>query len=326
MPYEFKCRNCGKIISVTILEPGEQAYCQKCHTINIVPNKNTENNDVPVGALPGNPDLHNPIGENISEKKGIIPKFSGEIISEIFKIYFSIVWKALVLYGIALLPNIAVMFFLFKHIGGLTAGDAAEGLGTVGLIWTYSFTMFYGAIAVPLANGAVFYIIASEYAGEERGIMQAAIMAMRKALWLIAANFMEGIILIVLFFIPILGHILLIYISVIWSLKTGAIMLEDKGILESIKRSENLVNKFWWNIFGIQFLIGFIFFSPFIIALFKNTAVGFLILFIYWPVFQITNSVIYFNQRAIKEGYNNDQLKAELANLETDVYAGNGYF
>ncbi|HEY9373297.1 glycerophosphoryl diester phosphodiesterase membrane domain-containing protein [Streptomyces sp.] len=50
--------------------------------------------------------------------------------------------------------------------------------------------------------------------------------------------------------------LVVVWLAIRFSLASPALMLERRGIIESLKRSAKLVNGSWWRIFGIQLLTG----------------------------------------------------------------------
>lgn len=319
MPFEFKCRNCGNIISVTILESGEQAYCQKCHTINIVPDKNIEYNGIPVGKLPGDPKLHNPIPGASAEKKGVAIRSTTEVVGEAFNIYFTLIWKVLALSALTLLPAMALGFVFFQFIQNPTSDEYQIGMRILTLVIAYGVSAIFGILVAPLINGAIFYIVARHYVKINTGVIQALRVAIGKASKLIPASLLIYIATIVISFIPFIGFIIGLYIMIIWSLVICAIILENKDLIESFKRSKELVDGFWWSIFGSYAIIWLILFFAFLILIFVSVYMGFLTLLLFIPIFLIVCDVIYFNQRAIKEGYTNDKLREEILKLEDET-------
>jgi len=322
MPFEFKCRNCGKVISVTILQPGEQAYCQKCHTINIVPDKEAQYDETPVGRIPGDPKLHAPIPGQSMEKKGVAVRSVTEVVGETFNVYFSLIWKILILNGIAILPALVVMFIVLDQLPQLMADNPSDAFGLVLFSPLFGLSFLYGIFVGPIIDGAVFYIIACSYVDKNPSITHAIKTAFTRSARLIPVSFLGYIVILLVSLIPFIGVFFGVYIGIIWTLTTGAVMLDDRGILASFRRSIELVDDYWWSIFGVFFLFLLIFFIPMVAMAFIPTFVSILIFMIFTPIYLIVEHIIYFNQRAIKEGYTNEQLREDIERLEAQAGGG----
>jgi hypothetical protein len=72
-------------------------------------------------------------------------------------------------------------------------------------------------------------------------------------LFLLKDTIVLGIIIFVL--LILVGVILAYWIMIKWSFSIFALMIENKGIIDSIKRSSEIVNGRWWKVFGYTLLI-----------------------------------------------------------------------
>jgi len=318
MPFEFKCRNCGKIIAVTILNTGEQAFCRNCNTINIVPDKNVQYTDIPVGLTPGDPKLQAPIPGQSVEKSGVAPRTITEVIGETFQVYFKIFWKACAIYAMVLFPSVAISYFVEQMVQRPDFTNFNAGT-LIAVFAAFSSNLLFNILVGPLAAGAIFYLVISNYTGKKPGIIQALRIAVGKATVLIPTSLLVSFIAIIVIIVPILGIFFTIYLSVIWSLFIGAVILDNKGIIDSMKRSKSLTDDYWWNIFGTYLLFIIILIIPYLVTLFMPRVIGILISLVVLTVPQIITVIIYLNQRTIKEGYTNDQLREDILKLEAET-------
>lgn len=103
-----------------------------------------------------------------------------------------------------------------------------------------------------IANGIVVKYASDLLEKGEANLANAFDLAIHKLASLLVAGLVSGILMIlgvICFIIP--G----IIVAIMFSLVVPVIMIEDKGPLESLEMSRRLVDKSWWKIFGVLFLV-----------------------------------------------------------------------
>ncbi|GEM_PF-1877201 len=308
----FKCRNCGSEITVNILEPGENALCKQCGSYNMVPEPGRFGTEVLVGGIPKDPKL-----VDIRTGPDIIgsilgPRNIGDIIGEIFTVYFKNFLKIILLYGIAYLPNIGLAYMMFQLFGDPPEITPDKLLP---LILSALLVILYNTIVVPIVEAAFLIIICNHYLEEERSIISALRLVIGKSLYLIATSLLVGIAVLFLI-ITLIGIPFAIYLLICWSLYTQAIVLENLGITDGISRSKRLVDGYWWHCFGTLFFILIILMMPYIGSLFLPWYLRIPIRILLDSIPLVAIPILYFDLRARKEGYNHNMLREDIRRME----------
>ena len=121
--------------------------------------------------------------------------------------------------------------------GGPPGPEGPNGPGAAfasNMVLTFLFTF----ILLPLCHGALVHNISARYLGQELGASEAYGRALPRLLPLLGANILSGVVI-------MLGFVLLIVPGVIFSLwfmlVTPVIMMERKGVIDSLKRSRELM-------------------------------------------------------------------------------------
>jgi hypothetical protein len=172
-----------------------------------------------------------------------------------------------------------------------------------------------GAILLNIASGALARVIAENYMGGTMGVA-AAYRAIRPRIPALIGVMLIIMLSAVLAFIPPL--FLWIYISL--SFVSQVIVLENRGVGDALQRSWELVRGSWWRVFGaylLLLLVGMIVnLSTTVISLavgltgaswaVQNIAVQFVTLLltvVYRPISLAGMTLLYFDLRIRKEGY-----------------------
>jgi hypothetical protein len=172
-----------------------------------------------------------------------------------------------------------------------------------------------GAILLNIASGALARVIAENYMGGSMGVA-AAYRAIRPRIPALIGVMLIIMLSTVLAFIPPL--FLWVFISL--SFVSQVIVLENRGVGDALQRSWDLVRGAWWRVFGaylLLLLVGLIVnLSTTVISLavgltgaswaVQNIAVQFVTLLltvVYRPVSLAGMTLLYFDLRVRKEGY-----------------------
>ena len=205
---------------------------------------------------------------------------------------------------------------------------------------TLDMTGFWGALTGGLVlavisyagtliiSGAVARTVGDEYVGVESEWQ----VSMRKALdriWaLIGASLLYALGVFIGFLLLVIPGI---YLAIRWVVASVTVILEDRGPTASLGRSAELVRGRWWPVFGvmilgliIQFVIGAIVGAIFGAAIFASddptsagvlavsAVIDLLIGIFLQPFVAVLVTVIYFDLRVRKEGFDLDRLADQL--------------
>ena len=217
----------------------------------------------------------------------------------------------------------------------LTSGQITNMLGLIGL------GAIGAVVLLPFSIGAVYRAVTDVSLGRPATVGSVLRETLARYLPLLGLIALVFVIFVVWVIALIIGSILLIlpglavfcvgiYFSIRWSLAVAAMMAEDIGPVEGLRRSWNLVAGMWWRTFGIllvvtilQAIIGFalgLFFGLIVGAALSGdlrlavTSVGSTLLnAIISPITTIAIVLLYFDLRVRKEGLDLDQLAQQTS-------------
>ena len=193
------------------------------------------------------------------------------------------------------------------------------------LVLTIVFTL--GSLLVGLGiEGAIIAATAWHYLGLRPTVRECYRRAWDRYWTLLVAAFVLGVVLLVCgaLSIFVVGIPLFFYFAVSRYFFPAAIILEDKGAIDALARSANLVKDTWWRIFGIGIFFTIIvlivsvgFSIPGTIIGFANSSIGNLLTLIagviVLPISHIATTLVYFDLRTRKEVFTLGMLEAEMA-------------
>jgi hypothetical protein len=301
MPYRFNCRGCRKNIYVRELATGAQVRCRYCGALNEIPPVTIEETDVPAEEiLPLYQE--NPLGPRDFEK----------LIVEIKNVFVDNIGPLLGINALGYIPFILLGLFWFVPL--MLSSLAEETISPMALVLAFLFMMLLYVIVYPLMSGAMFYLVCAHYLKRPVKLQQCFAASAKRLFEMVGTYLLFGMVTFILA-VTVLGIPLSIFLSVSWSLFIAVIMLEDPGIIESLKRSFQLIRDDWWRIFGLILVVlmilgGFMMFFSFIP--FIGGIIGGLF---YNAVFSIFMALLYFDLRVRKENYSVQDLERELLRL-----------
>ncbi len=315
MPFEFKCRKCGVIIPVYVLRTGEQAYCRECHTINIVPDMESEYTEPPVGGIPDDPKLRAPIPGQSIDKSGVAPRSVTEIIGESFSVFLNNFLLICGIYAIVYLPT-----FGFEYLAQTIASRPESISLTLALTYLLALFIYLLVYFVLYSTAAVSisYLVSKYYLKQETAFMPSLRAAIYKAPKFLPVYLFATIIIFVLF-ITIIGIPVAIYLALCWMVIFPAITLENHSIMDYLRRSRSLTKGYLWKIFGLTLLVILIILIPLIIASFIPWYLRFLILIPIYSIALIYPLILYFDLRARKEDYDLEKLRFDVQSLDAAI-------
>jgi hypothetical protein len=123
------------------------------------------------------------------------------------------------------------------------AGSVAVGLGA----------LLLALVLQPIGTAAILYIVMEEYAGRRATVSQAFSFAFTRFLSLVGASILVGLIVFVGTLLCCLPGI---YFAITYSFVSQVVVLERLGAGDALKRSQTLVQGYWWRVFGVLCLIG----------------------------------------------------------------------
>ena len=237
---------------------------------------------------------------------------------------------------IALLPQIPLLFgsvMSLLEIGPVfnLKLPVAEGQESPESLSLYLFDMLGGLVSLAigiLATGAIIQSVGRHFLGRPVLVQRSYEYAWARFRSLVSAFALVLLILIIpgILSVFIIGIPLLIFAVVVLLFVNHAVVIEQQGPMDALKRSWNVVQGNWWRTFGIfmammlavigaaliVFLPAGIFLPPVVVSLLSaafSTVVT--------PLFTIAITVLYFDIRVRKEQYTHNDLARELGELST---------
>jgi len=318
MAYKFKCKNCGNEIVSKYWSIGDTVQCKVCWVMNIIPENAEKIGEDPSFSLKKLISM----GEPVSLRNA---KNNEEPEQEITPIQHSCIgpWHFLTLlgelfriYGRNFPKLIAIVLMFYVLLFALMVPPAI--IFAIFSSFEMNFKIFLGIYSVlaslilmSLVNCALIYAIAKQYISRPISVGKTFRYAVRRLWFAVRANTVK------LFFvfglsITIIGIPFAIYNFIAWSFIYHIIMIEGlQGPMELLKRSEKLIEGYWWRTVGFIFIFSAI--STIIGFVLRNIPLG---SFIGWvltmPIMVIGVELLYFDIRIRKEGYTFDKLVEEL--------------
>jgi hypothetical protein len=143
----------------------------------------------------------------------------------------------------------------------IAQNQSAFNLGDFG---ASMFTVLLGLVTAPLIAGAVSRVCAASYLGRQIGPGEALKSTLRRLPALLAASFL-------VLLLQILGFVLCIIpgiaFTVLFTVVTPALMIEEIGPIQAMRRSWRLIRPRFWGVLGIVIL-------AFLIASFVGNLLG----------------------------------------------------
>ena len=232
------------------------------------------------------------------------PKDAGELLSETFRVYGN---NFLPLLVIALLPQIPFL------VAAVVSWQVSWVFTLIGYLLTF------------IAAGAVVCAVARQYLGQEVDPIKCIGRAWSRAGPLVLAGILVTLALIVsvVLMVILVGIPLFFYLLVVLFFASPPIVLEGKGTMDALRRSEALVKGSWWRVFGIGVLFVLViialsiaaFIPVGIVGIFSTTAadvLGVVAETLVLPFALVGGTLVYLDLRIRKEGYTLHQMEVEV--------------
>ena len=196
-------------------------------------------------------------------------------------------------------------------------------IANVSPAWLSVMLSLIGVLAYVLAGPATIHAVAQQYLGREIDIGQCFRRAWSEFLPLIIAFIVIVAALLgsALLMFMVIGIPLFFYLLVIWFFAGQAIIIESKGPMAALTRSQLLVSGSWWRVFGIVIVFVLIIvllslITGAIVSLFPGGVAFILSAVLYTllsPIVPIGATLVYLDLRARKEGYTLEAMASEVA-------------
>lgn len=252
----------------------------------------------------------------------------GSIVDELFRVYMRNFPPFLGIIAVAGIPLAIIGTALGWYALSQPLVNTAELTILFGLI---AVLIVASILAYLLMSAAVTYAVAGYYQGNRIAIRQAYQFAWHRLGSLVGAAFLVGLAVFGMS-ITIIGIPVAIYFGVTWAFIVQTVVLEHQGARRSLSRSSILVKSVWWRVLGILIIIGLIEsilssvaggIVGFIIGLIGGLAdillveltssfAGALAGMIFIPISLIGITLLYFDLRIRKEGYNLEIMAHDL--------------
>ncbi|MBN9521428.1 hypothetical protein J0H58_23380 [bacterium] len=185
----------------------------------------------------------------------------GDILDRGLKLLFARLPAFYVINLLVLGPVIVLQLvapFAVEVIGNGGAGGGGNPLDPVVILGGAGiglYVLFLTLVLQPIGNAAILHVIMEEYAGNRVGVGTALSYALRRFLPLLGVSIVVGLMVFVGTMLCCLPGI---YLAIIYAFVGQIVVLERLGVGEALSRSSELVKGFWWRVFGVLFLVGFV--------------------------------------------------------------------
>ena len=254
----------------------------------------------------------------------------GSIVDELFRVYMRNFLPFLGIIAVAGIPlAIIIIGTVLSWYASAYSLEKTDEL-TI-LFFLIAVLVVVSTLAYLLMSAAVTYAVAGYYQGNRIAIRQAYQFAWHRLGSLVGAAFLVGLAVFGMS-ITIIGIPVAIYFGVTWAFIVQTVVLEHRGARRSLSRSSILVKSVWWRVLGVLIIIALIEsilssvaggIVGFIVGLIGGLAdilpaelaanfAGTLAGMIFIPISLIGTTLLYFDLRIRKEGYNLEIMAHEL--------------
>ena len=254
------------------------------------------------------------------------PRDLGDILGETFRIYGRNFLRLIAIVAIVegilgILGVVLVSVFALPAIMGIMAVETIESLAplvpTIIMIGIILVVVYI--VAYPLMEGALIHAVSEQSLRRTISIGRAYRFAWRRLGAMIGAMILAGLAILGMS-ITIVGIPFAIYFGIRWIFIWQAALLEGVGARAALSRSSDVVRGDWWRVVGIIFVVGIIV-GVISAILGIIPIVGSIIgSILSTPIFIAAATLLYYDLRVRKEGYNLEALAEEVnIKLSSDV-------
>ena len=270
----------------------------------------------------------------MDSRPGDIPERSlGEILNETFVIYGKHIWKLL---GLSAVVHVPI------NLLGLAVGTETWTIAIMAIVAILATFLVYGATVVAVGQQYIYsdIKIASCYQRvwwrvfslTQLAVVLAGGLVITAGLTFAALEVMEQGLLLGSFLLLSISGLLMGYLVYV-TVAVQAVLVEGHKFVGGIKRSVSLVNGNWRRVFGMSVVIGLVIVGLFMLATVPFLIIGGIVLgpeaegfgvtllsaiggmvvsVVTSPVGFIATTLIYFDLRVGKEGYDMETLSTEM--------------
>ena len=246
------------------------------------------------------------------------PKGLADLVTETFNVYSHSFRAFFTISLIPLTPAIALNLLL----------EVVPG--TVGALVVLALSSLISLLLVVLVWGAIVHAVALSYLGHRILVAQCYGRAWNRVVSLVVVVLLLAAVSVPLLYLSIRFPLFVVvclgataYLLVRWFLSPQAILIESHRSLNSLRRSAQLVQGTWWRVFGlgVAFLlvsvgVSLVLSIPGLIIGLASPLLGDILIttagVVASPVLGIGATVVYFDLRARKEGFDLARLQEEM--------------
>lgn len=244
------------------------------------------------------------------------PRKLGGIITETFRIYRRNFWRLILIVAIVEVFLGLLSFDVWTRVLSTfpTFPVPQEYLSLFKLnrmIGTILPLLAYSIAVLPLMGGALIHAVSEQYLPQPIGIRRAYRFAWSTVGAMIVATILAGLAILGMS-ITIIGIPIAIYFGVRWAFILQVASLEGLSPRAALSRSSALVKGTWWRVLGIMLVVGII--AGVIGAILQLIPIVGVIIggILTTPISVIGITLLYYDLRVRKEGYNLKTLSKEL--------------
>lgn len=196
---------------------------------------------------------HQPASPPGSTWSHLRPRRIPELLDAAFRLYRRHFLAMLAIAAVVSVPVHAIYLTAVEAINSVI-GDTSFGID---LLWAYpqEILTYFGQAAIAVAITSVYQGSAVTFRGSYRVVLKRAGPLL--GLTALQALFFLGVFLGILVFpLAILAYV---YAYVRFQVMVPALMVEDLGPVQAVRRSWRLVQGYWWRTFGLQIILSILF-------------------------------------------------------------------
>jgi len=235
------------------------------------------------------------------------PRNLGGILGETFGIYGRNFLRL-----IAIVAIVGVILGILGYV--LTLSDIALGV-TVESLALFTLIMIIllvcSIVVCSLMEGALIHAVSEQSLGHTISIGRAYSFAWRRLGAMLGATILAGLAC-GLMAITIIGIPFAIYFGIRWVFICQTVLLEDVSPRDALSRSSDLVKDNWWRVFGIVLVVGIIVWVIGWVVGYIPVVGSTLGIILSTPIAITGATLLYYDLRVRKEGYNLETMAREL--------------
>lgn len=269
------------------------------------------------------------------------PRKLGDIVKETFRVYGKNIWRFAAIIAIVRIP--LSIFILLIFVAIIFTNPPAPGGGFEEFIINHLPTltsifviiMFISIAVETLAQGAMVYCTGEQYFRHPINngyayrfswkrlanmfgavllitLAALAIFSIPVGLFFYAVTSASFVLVVAAVAIGLVSIAAFFYIFIIWQFALPAALLEGYNSIAALSRSYQLLRGSWWRVFGIIAVLWLMVLGIDVVASFVPLVGRFASAIFVPPISAIGVTLLYFDLRVRKEGYNLDTLANDL--------------